>query len=604
MFIKFNSVELTNFGSVGHAEFSLSPGIFHVKGINEDNDGSESNGSGKSTVFSESFRWILYGSTSKRLASDGVVNDKIGKDCKGVLNATITDDSGEDSEVTVTRYRNHSTHDNSITLEIDTRDETRHKSADTQAEIERVFRLPINVFSSVYLMEQGLESKFTSMSNVESKSYIESLRNVKVWDTAWFKASATLKKKNEELAKVVSITQQNSAVVNSKTKEIFSLGESIAEANKSLKEEAVEVKIAESTQTYKNGLIKLTSDKSLIDVKILAIKPLEESNLALSKTYSADNAQVNLTRSTLNAIKSKLGSLTCSECKRDFDNKEEAEAHINSEIKRLSSELETQEKSLAVSSKAYTDKDTELKSCKRTVDTDKASYNTHRDQLITLSSGIQALSSRENILNDRIETLKKSQERLTIDVIRIKEDNSKAQESEKVLSTDIPYYKELLNIFSFKGIRSYLITNDLEFLNEKLREFSTYMFSDMIIQFFPNLNKEGMVVSIDTLALLSSGVERVYKKLSGGERRRADICIQLSIREFVRRIYNVDTNLFSLDEIFDGLDSEGIYNVMELINEVSNPNTTIFVISFQTVQHASGGTITVIKHNGVSKIAD
>jgi len=602
MYILFKEIALTNFGSVSHTEFSLTPGIFHIKGINEDNSSSQSNGSGKSTIFSESFRWIIFGSTSKKLSSDGVVNDTVGKDCMGMLRASITEDNGNTVEVEIRRYRMHSVYSNSLELLVDGRIETKQKMVDTQKEIEALFKLPISVFSSVYLMEQGLNSKFTSMSNVDSKSYIESLRNVKVWDHGYFSAGARVKALATELQTVVSIRDQNTAVINSKTQEVFRLETTVAEIQEEIRIAHETSGSANKLERYSSGVAELAESKKSILSLDESSKSLKDIVDSLRESLTEKKTKVILKQSELTKIQSTLGSLSCSSCGRDFDNREESEKHINSEVSRITAELEPLTESSREALEKYNTELSKYTSSSLSISDLKSKFNSSLAALEVLRRELEESKTRELLYAERERTIRSSIVSINSDVSSLRESNTKVESKVVSLTAELPYYKELVNIFSFKGIRSYLINNDIEFLNEKMREFSTFLFSDMLIQLFPSLNSEGMVTSIDVIAMCSSGKERLYNALSGGEKKRADICIQLGIREFVRRIYNVDTNLFSLDEIFDGLDGEGAYNVMELINEVSNPDTTIYIISHREINHFNGGTITVIKQGGLTRI--
>lgn len=602
MNIQFDSIELQNFGSVGNVQFSISPGIFHVDGVNLDNNNSRSNGSGKSTIFSESFRWIIYGSTAKKLSSDGIVNDKRDYDCFGKLKANITDDSGEEFSVEICRYRKHRKFGNRLEFFVDGRNETKQKMTDTQAEIERVFRLPIKVFSSVYLMEQGMDSKFTSLSNVDSKNYIESLRNVKIWDSAWYRSSGRYKKISSEVTDKENILNQNSAVINSKNKEVHSIDERLLKLKEDFNPDSLKENFLKLKKTYEDELVVLGKAKEYIDYVTKDLegkKPVVEDKRVVVKTKDNEWSSFHI---KIQELERSIGKLTCSACGRDFDNREEAESHARKQIKELKAQADTISEELDALRKDYNTHSNKLKE-----DYDKLGeiiqkYSSRVLQADQNRDRLQVMSNESVQYKFKLDALEETKSRLNESTKSVEESNLVLRKDLETLTEVLPYYKELTDIFSFKGIRSYLIASDIEFLNKHMREFSTVLFSDMIVQLFPQTNKDGMVTTLDTVALFNTGVERLYGKLSGGERRRADICVQLAIREFVRSVYNVNTNLFSLDEIFEGLDEDGIHNVMELVTDVSDVNTTIFMISHRSISQFSGGKIVVQKEEGITSI--
>lgn len=604
MYIKFSEIELNNFGSVGSAKFSVIPGITHVDGINLDNNSSKSNGSGKSTLFSESFRWIIYGSTAKRMVSDGVINDKFDSNCYGILKASIIDDSNYEFPVKIERYRKHKSYGNTIKFTVDGREETKQTMALTQAEIERVFRLPLNVFSSVYLMEQGLDSKFTSLSNVDSKNYIESLRNVKVWDTAFFRTSAKLKKLNSEHSDKKAILNQNEAVANSKGKEIFETEEAIANLTETYDVEKIKKDFLSKKSKYLEDMEVLEKVENYINFHTNLIDQ-EKPDLEIKRTKKVDKErEIRPLEDKILTLEKSIGALTCFSCGRDFENREEGEAHAKKDIqenetklKVVSEELECLERHYLVSYNAVAEKLKALSEVKK-------KYNDKNFDLGNQKSNLERLANKSKEYTIKKDTYQETRDKLSKSKTEILAVNALIRKDLEELEHELPYYKELVSIFSFKGIRSYLISTDIEFLNERMREFSTILFSDMIIQLYPQTNKEGMVTTLDTLGMLTTGIERIYSKLSGGEKRRADICVQLAIREFVRKIYNVNTNLFSLDEVFEGLDEDGVRNVMELVGEVSDPATAIYVISHRVIPQFSGKHITVQKENGISSVLD
>ena len=74
-----------------------------------------------------------------------------------------------------------------------------------------------------------------------------------------------------------------------------------------------------------------------------------------------------------------------------------------------------------------------------------------------------------------------------------------------------------------------------------------------------------------------------YEDLSGGERQKVDIVMQLSIRKMLCSYLNISANMLVLDEVFDNLDSVGCQKVIDLITSELSDIDTVFIVS----HHAS-----------------
>lgn len=604
MYIKFNSIEINNFGSVGNIFLEIEPGITQVRGQNLDNSNSESNGSGKSTVFSESFRWVIYGDTSKKLSSDGIVNDEVNYDCFVKLNSTITDDSGNQFPVEIERYRKHSKYKNSLKFFVDGKDETRHKVSDTQKEIERLFRLPINVFSCVYLMEQGMDGKFTSMSNIEGKNYIESLRNIKIWEQGYFKSKESEKKRFKERDLLDSLNNQNLAVISSKLRDLDSIQDKIANKKQEISEEDID-------ETYKIRLEDYTNNSKIYQEKKINLEEgyshyeISKEKLSLFERKVSENfGKIRELNSQRKEFELKKSESFCSACGREFENSLEASEHYEKEIIKIENKLKPLLKESSQDDRLISDTKEKLDILKKSLDQEKNELKKKHDYLVSSHLELKELKNKNKFLEKELEFLLETLSSSKKEYDSLNESNKKVSQKIKIMNEEIPYYTEVKNLFSFTGIRSFLILNDIEFLNERMREFSTCLFSDMIVQLKPTLNNQGLITLLDVISIFSDKKERPYSKLSGGEKRRADLCIQLSIREFVKTVYNVSTNLFSLDEIFEGLDKEGVTSVMQLINEVSDPNSSIYVISHRYVDSFNGKSILVVKENSITRLSN
>jgi DNA repair exonuclease SbcCD ATPase subunit len=72
--------------------------------------------------------------------------------------------------------------------------------------------------------------------------------------------------------------------------------------------------------------------------------------------------------------------------------------------------------------------------------------------------------------------------------------------------------------------------------------------------------------------------------LSGGEKQKVDILVQLAIRKMLSRYLDFSSNILVLDEIFDNLDPAGTRGVLQLIAQRLTDIESIFIISHHAAE--------------------
>ena len=144
-----------------------------------------------------------------------------------------------------------------------------------------------------------------------------------------------------------------------------------------------------------------------------------------------------------------------------------------------------------------------------------------------------------------------------------------------------------------RDFRGFLLTNVIDFINKKSKEFSKDIFDTDKIDFI--LNGNNIDIKYD---------EKQYETLSGGEKQKIDIIVQLAIREMLCKFLNFSSNIIVLDEIFDNLDSVGCQRVLNLISNKLSDITSIYIVTHHTdVSIPYDHELIVIKDkNGISKI--
>lgn len=96
--------------------------------------------------------------------------------------------------------------------------------------------------------------------------------------------------------------------------------------------------------------------------------------------------------------------------------------------------------------------------------------------------------------------------------------------------------------------------------------------------------------------------DKVYEQMSGGERNRVDIALELTKRKYKSIVTGLSFNLLVMDEVIDGLDSFGISTIFDAV-EVSGACDSFLVISHRKdIELDYNRVFKVIKEDNCSRL--
>ena len=211
---------------------------------------------------------------------------------------------------------------------------------------------------------------------------------------------------------------------------------------------------------------------------------------------------------------------------------------------------------------------------------------------------IPKISSSEwakyNKKNKQIENAQSSIHRLSQVCSQLEEYELKRSELDSLL--EVMKFWEIA--FSEKGLTRYIIRNILDYFNLRTNEYISLLTNGQFsLEFNDELSE----------SIFNNNVETRYISLSGGEKRKVNLAIMLSLQDLSSKISRTDCNLLFFDEVCDNIDNPGILAVNNLLRtlETQNPEKKVLVITHNNyLQELLGDTqaITVRKHKGISKI--
>ncbi len=149
--------------------------------------------------------------------------------------------------------------------------------------------------------------------------------------------------------------------------------------------------------------------------------------------------------------------------------------------------------------------------------------------------------------------------------------------------------------FSQQGIIKFIIRNILDYLNNKVNYYLSFLTNSKYSLFFDEELNEKVITNDSDIQYIS---------LSGGEKRKVNLAVTMALKDLLLLTDKNQTNVLFLDEIAENLDEEGITGLHNLLQEIKK-DKLIFIIThnkyLKTLLH-SAPRLSIIKSKGVSKI--
>ena len=614
--IYFESISLKNFMSFKEAYVNLNRnGYILVEGINNNvEDSAKSNGSGKSSLFS-GICWCLTGET----ISGAKEVSNIYLKGKTEVQVKFTFDS---HNYTITRTRNPS----NLFIEVDGVDKSGKGIRDTQKILEEYLpQVTSSLINSVIILGQGLPQRFTNNTPSGRKEILEKLSNSDFMITDIKEKlsvrKSTLEDSRNSTNNNISELQGSISTLNTllnmyinNLNDLSSSGDYELQIDKinlniqKLKEDIESYETAKSeTETLLNNCV-LSSEKLSSEYK------LEQSKLKLidTKELEEEITSVNFDIKTTSNKISEIDSISdvCPMCGQKLHNVVKPDSTSLKEnllvLKERYSELQV---SLNESNKynielqnsldlEYADRQKELSTSIEALQADIINYNnsltTNNSMLISESENLAKLQTKLNELENTKQHLKNEIENTK----KCISDNTDKINDLRLTVDDISARLEIIskmNTLVKRDFRGYLLSNIIQFISTKSKYYSNKVFGTDKLDF--KLDGNNILISYDN---------KEYELLSGGEKQKVDVIIQLSIRDMLCKYLGFSSNIIVLDEITDSLDSKGCQNIFNLISSELGDVESIYIISHHTdeLNIPCDDTITIIKDNNkISRIA-
>lgn len=614
--IYFESISLKNFMSFKEAYVNLNRnGYILVEGINNNiEDSAKSNGSGKSSLFS-GICWCLTGET----ISGAKEVSNIYLKGKTEVQVKFTFDN---HSYTITRTRNPS----NLFIEVDGVDKSGKGIRDTQKILEEYLpQVTSSLINSVIILGQGLPQRFTNNTPSGRKEILEKLSNsdfmiTDIKEKLSVRKSSLEDSRNFTNANISELQGSISTLNTLLNMYINNLNDLSSSGDYELQIDKINLNIQklkediESYETAKSETETLLNNCVLSSEKLSSEYKLEQSKLKLidTKELEEEITSVNFDIKTTSNKISEIDSISdiCPMCGQKLHGVVKPDSTSLKEnllvLKERYSELQA---SLNESNKynielqnsldlEYADRQKELSTSIEALQADIINYNnsltTNNSMLISESENLAKLQTKLNELENTKQHLKNEIENTK----KCIDDNTDKINDLRLTVDDITARLEIIskmNTLVKRDFRGYLLSNIIQFISTKSKYYSNKVFGTDKLDF--KLDGNNILISYDN---------KEYELLSGGEKQKVDVIIQLSIRDMLCKYLGFSSNIIVLDEITDSLDSKGCQNIFNLISSELGDVESIYIISHHTdeLNIPCDDTITIIKDNNkISRIA-
>jgi len=242
-------------------------------------------------------------------------------------------------------------------------------------------------------------------------------------------------------------------------------------------------------------------------------------------------------------------------------------------------ELSTLESDLASTKHLKATTKAALADCQIELDTAKSSYN-------------KVLYDKQN-WHISINNQQKELEGHEVEIARLTNLIGLTMSAKEDYSNRLAIIKKMDNLIR-RDFRGYLLTNVIEYINIRAKEYCETVFGTRDLSLTLNGN-----------ALDITYCNKAFDGLSGGEKQRVDLLLQLAIRDMLTTYLGLSANILVLDEITDFLDKKSCQAVMALLEKELQTIESVFIVSHhaEELELPIDSEIKIVKNeNGISEL--
>ena len=619
MILTFKNIHIENFLSFGTADLLLDRGNYVlVKGENENPvDNAESNGSGKSAIF-DAIVWALTGTTTRECKNVSNINSDNGAKVTLYFNV-------DDCEYEVTRTKDYKPLGSTLKIIRNGEDVSGKGIRDSEKLLsEYLPDLTSSFLGSVIILGQGLPQRFSNNTPSGRKDVLEKLsKSDFMIDDLKQKVSdrktqiQKLIRENED--KLLAATTSKSRMLKQKESidrylqelpDKHELQEKIDTYNRKV-EELVEEVEGKKQRLESESITELSKEK---ECKLLQLSSLNSSMYSeLEQKKSEYSEQINELSERKQSLRSYIRTNenirdVCPTCgqkligveKPNVDKERQELGEVETSLFDISAKRDAE---LNVIKDSYMKKSKELDNEIQQLGNEILEKSKAQSEL---KRSIEELQKSIEQCKYRVASLVGQMDALEENAVRYNQELTSICDQLNEIEKEILYYTNeqgplnrrseiisKMNTILSRDFRGYLLTNVINYISDRAKFYSLQVFGNDNIGF--QLAGNAIEISFDN---------KEYSNLSGGEKQRVDLIIQLSIRDMLCKFMGFSSNIIVLDEFIDGLDAKGCEQILGLIaNNLTDVGTVYIITHHSSVAIPTDDEIIVVKDsNKISRI--
>ena len=619
--IQFKKIVIHNFGSYGHVELDLqNRGFCLVSGQNNYiKDNALSNGAGKSFLWS-AICYALTGETINGIKTN-LKNINVDEaDCWVQLDFMYNKDLYNIHRV-IAPKSDLKIFKNDIDVSGKGLRESEKKFQELLPELTK------DLIASTIIIGQSMPNKFSSFSPSGRKDLLEKLTksdfmiedlknrittrqqllNSKIREYE----DSLLANRTQLNGHVANLEKFKQSLANQQRPDFDSL--IAAQANKLAQTEQQKTQYEEAIKTIETELEALNN--RLLEISNEKAKVSSEELTAYTASYTQLNNNKSKISFEISALKKEIQTLkaikdTCPTCGQHLPNVHKPDTT-------------SQELALSVKQTEFEMAQEKLYECEEKhrdyIAQIEAAYKDEIDVLTAkmteAKTSLQNLKTSHQSCISSLELEKTSYSKLIYDQQNWDKFIKKQQDEIYALETEIARLTNIISITSLakddydqrisiikkmdqltkRDFRGYLLTNIINYIDAKAKVYCSTVFGT-----------RELMVEISGNALDITYCGKAFDGLSGGEKQRVDLILQLAIRDLLTSYLGLSANIIVLDEITDFLDKKSCQAVMQLLEKELNTIESVFIISHhaEELELPVDSEIVVIKNEkGISELS-
>ena len=607
--MNFTGLKAFNFLSYKSLSFDFEEGLTLISGKNVDQ--GTSNGSGKSAIF-DALCFCLFGKTARPIKVDELI---FRGQSKMVVSVDILDG---DRKISIERSRN----PNSVTLLVDG---VKHDAQDVSAvqrEINTILGVDYALFLNSVYFAQVKSGQFLAANDEDKKGILINILGLDVFEKAY-------RGVHEDLKKVVVDLEKKTSAVTSLT-ELISQDVVRIRGLKSAAENFEEDK-AKDLASIEKELDGIKEEQVIVQTKMDDTKYDEDGYNERQRVYlEADEHNDKISTcvkkqasafAELGAMKDKVlvcreklkvyHTNTCPECSQALPPNSNLVSIEKTKMKDLIktykdkqlvlNDLEniiTEDNGLALKNLVKTKTDLE-----RYADLKSVKEETVK-KMSDLGSRYKDLIDRKADVEKRVNNYSTMIEEQSLIHLNRADSCGKNHSDALKIKKQIKDLELLKEIFGPQGVRALILDRVIDRLNVLTNKYLERLFDSPLQVSFSVDEKETKKTfkqRIETVINVM-GIDVNFHSLSGGERRRIIIAVDLALSDIVCQRANRTFNVLFLDEATEGMDSQGREKLFDLLSHLASEKSIYVIDHANMYQSLFDRTINVEKINGESKI--